>query len=82
MGGTFFINAPKFIEDEKPNWAKPVTYRRQSPKPLSKKADKVLTRAVIKLIKGKMLDAYEQRAMGRQWRRDEAIIREFNKGSL
>ena len=69
MGGTFFINAPEFIEDEKPNWAKPVTYRRQSPKPLSKRGRRVLDGAFLKMVADNRLNKYERRALNRDLNR-------------
>ena len=70
MDRTFFINAPKFIEDEKPNWAKPVTYRRQAPKPLSKRGKRVLDGAFLKMVAEKRLNKYERRAMNRDLNRN------------
>jgi hypothetical protein len=69
MDRTFLIDAPKFIENEKPNWAKPVTYRRESPKPLSKRGNRILSRAVGKALSGKILDKYERRMLLRELNR-------------
>ena len=66
---TFLLDASKFNKNGEPNWAKPVTYRRESPKPLSKRGNRILSRAVGKALSGKILDKYERRMLLRELNR-------------
>lgn len=68
MDNVFFID-PMFMEDVKPNWVKPVTYRRQAPKPLSKRGRRVLDGAFLKMVADKRLNKYERRALNRDLNR-------------
>jgi hypothetical protein len=66
---TFLLDASKFNKNEEPNWAKPVTYRRQAPKPLSKRGRRVFDFAFLKMVAGNRLNKYERRALNRDLNR-------------
>ena len=66
---TMVIKPPEFIEQIRPNYSKPVTYRRTEPKPLTKTGNRILSRASRKLFNGLVLNKHERRA----------IFREFNR---
>lgn len=51
-------------------FAKPVTYRRQSPKPLSKRGKRVLDGAFLKMVADNRLNKYERRALNRDLNRN------------